>query len=220
MSNSLLALQICYSFRTGYCIVGSECGEMADRSPGLRSHMVSASMLAIGLYSSRRGAPSPRSLESSPPFVTSIQILYIMPTTKTTTVHAQAMSLSLDGHQENPKLSQAEDAIEAEVAYLQHDPIHETEKPYTMNYNTEGLLPTTNTKNELRNIVINSFRTMKSPPSYEACGFTTKTLQSSLRMVDFDDPTKVKDVFYSEVKDLVWSMYPNAGAVEVLEHQV
>jgi len=39
-------------------------------------------------------------------------------------------------------------------------------------------------------------------------------------MVDFDDPTKVKDVFYSEVKDLVWSMYPNAGAVEVLEHQI
>ncbi|CAN9477756.1 unnamed protein product [Alternaria alternata] len=132
----------------------------------------------------------------------------------------ESMNLSRAIHHETLKPDKAENAIEAEVAYLQYDPAHETEKLYTMNYDTEGKFPMTNTKNELKTISINNFRNMVSAPSFDTCGFATKAMQSSLKMAEFDDSAKVESIFYTEVKDLVREMYPGAGFIGVLEHQI
>lgn len=119
-----------------------------------------------------------------------------------------------------PAVSTNTNTIQADVAYLKYESKHELEKLYTMNYDTGDTFPRTNAKNELKTISIQNVRKSQAHPSFETCGFTTKKLQSSLSMAEFDDSDKVEAVFYTEVKDLLQELYPNARAIEVLEHQV
>ena len=45
-------------------------------------------------------------------------------------------------------------SIETNLSYLIKDPKHEHEKPYTVNYDTGGVIPRTNTKNESKLVVV------------------------------------------------------------------
>ncbi|KAF2786836.1 hypothetical protein K505DRAFT_343458 [Melanomma pulvis-pyrius CBS 109.77] len=143
-----------------------------------------------------------------------------MSTTETLTKTVNPTSLSLNNHHATSNVGHNDNAIQADVAYLKYEPTHELEKLYTMNYDTGGTFPRTNAKNELNTISIQNIRKMKAPPSFDTCGFATRKLQSVLKMADFDDSAKVEDVFYTEVKDLLKEMYPDACAIEVLEHQI
>jgi hypothetical protein len=144
----------------------------------------------------------------------------IMSATETLTETVDSKLLPLQTHLDERNVGQNEDVIQADVAYLKYEPKHELEKLYMMNYDTEGAFPRTNAKNELKPISVQNIRHMNAPPSYEACGFTTWKLRSALSMADFDRTSRVEDVFYTEVKNLLKDKYPDACAIEVLEHQV
>ncbi|KAF2831289.1 hypothetical protein CC86DRAFT_366686 [Ophiobolus disseminans] len=133
---------------------------------------------------------------------------------------ADSTRSTFDGSQAVLQAKQDDNAIEAEVAFLKYEPTYELEKLYTINYNTDGILPRTNAENELKTISVQNFRKIQTPPSFDVCGFATQKLCSSLEMADFDDSTKVKEVFYAEVKGVLKEMYPAACAIEVLEHQI
>ena len=122
--------------------------------------------------------------------------------------------------QSESSIGQYGNVLKADVAYLKYEPKHELEKLYMMNYDTEGAFPRTNAKNELKAISVQDMRQLNAPPSYELCGFATWKLRSVLSMEDFDQSSKVEEVFYREVKDLLKNKYPEACAIEVLEHQV
>ncbi|KAI4595982.1 hypothetical protein KJ359_006274 [Pestalotiopsis sp. 9143b] len=118
------------------------------------------------------------------------------------------------------EFNQSSAAIATELSYLKMDPIHQHEKPYSVNYDTNGLLPKTNTFADPHPVVIQNFRTVKSPRTFDEFGFCVKTLPSALGRRDFDDPDKVEECFYPEVKQMLEQMFPQAAAIEILEHKI
>lgn len=115
---------------------------------------------------------------------------------------------------------QTENAVRAEVSYLKYDPKYRHEKLYTVNYDTEGVFPRTNALNESKSILVHNFRNLQSPRSFEEYGFSAAKLRSALKTFEFDDVSKVEEVFYPEVIQMLWQMFPNASNIEILEHLV
>ena len=110
--------------------------------------------------------------------------------------------------------------VTSELVFLQRDPIHETEKPYKLQYDPGNGLPRKNCVDELREgIVIHDIRGKEHEFTLEQNGFCMAKLESKLRPEDFDDDSNVKKVYYSELKLLLETKF-KASRVEILEHGV
>jgi hypothetical protein len=106
------------------------------------------------------------------------------------------------------------------LLYLRRDQIHETEKPYKLQYNTEDELPQQNTVPESRGpIRIRDLRGQSRSFSFETNGFSVLEMDSKMAPEDFADEKKVKDIYYAEVQALLLR-YFGAKRVEILEHLV
>lgn len=116
-------------------------------------------------------------------------------------------------------VSQLEQAIKTEVAYMTYDAKYAHEKPYTMNYDTENVFPQTNTSNEPKPILVHNFRHLQNPQSFEQYGFSVGKLRSALNAKDYEDAAAVERIFYPEAIRFLGNMFPEAAKIEVLEHQ-
>lgn len=111
-------------------------------------------------------------------------------------------------------------SIETNLSYLIKDPKHEHEKPYTVNYDTGGVIPRTNTKNESKPVVVQNFRDIQDARSFEEYGFGSAKIDSALASAEFNDEARVEEVYYPAVKKVLWKMFPDATRIETLEHGV
>jgi hypothetical protein len=106
------------------------------------------------------------------------------------------------------------------VLYLQKDKIHELEKPYKLQYNTDDELPQQNTVHQSSGpLQIHDLRGQSQTFSFEKNGFTILEMESKLNPDDFANEQKVKDVYYPEIRALLLK-YFGAKRVEILEHLV
>ncbi|KAI0173736.1 hypothetical protein BJ166DRAFT_586591 [Pestalotiopsis sp. NC0098] len=118
------------------------------------------------------------------------------------------------------EFNQARAAIATELSYLKMDPILQQEKPYDINYDTNGLLPATNWTSDVRPTLIQNLRTVKSPHTFDEFGFCVKKLPSTMGRHDFFDSDKVEGCFYPEVKQKLEQMFPQAAKIEIMEHKI
>ena len=108
----------------------------------------------------------------------------------------------------------------SELVFLQRDPKHETEKPYKLQYDPGNDLPRRNCVDELREgIVIHDMRAKEHDFTLDSNGFCIMKLESQLHPEDFDDDSKIREVYYSELKLLLKTKL-GAKRIEILEHGV
>ena len=136
----------------------------------------------------------------------------------TQTVTEGVNKINLSGNE--GKHAVDEEAIESEISYMIRDPKHEHEKPYTVNYDTGGAIPRTNTVNESRQVVIHNFRPIQNVDSFDLFGFTSAKIDCSLERAAFNSEEQVKEVYYPAVKEVLRRIFPDATQIEVLEHSV
>jgi len=108
-------------------------------------------------------------------------------------------------------------SIKTNLSYLIKDPGHEHEKPYTVNYDTGGVIPRTNTKNESKPVVVQNFRDIQDARSFEEYGFGSVKIDSALASAEFNDEARVEEVYYPAVKKVLWEMFPDATRIETLD---
>ncbi|KAH8753206.1 hypothetical protein F5882DRAFT_308780 [Hyaloscypha sp. PMI_1271] len=111
-----------------------------------------------------------------------------------------------------------EDAIQTEVDYLIRDPKHEHEKPYEIRYDPGGVIPETNMSDETRPILVHDFRPFQNCQSFSEYGFSSARIECAVKSTEFDDEQKVKEVYYPEIKKLMWQRFPGAAEIKILEH--
>jgi hypothetical protein len=114
------------------------------------------------------------------------------------------------------------DAIPTEVYYILPSSAYEKEKPYELRYDGGGRIPQTNMDKTTYPIKVHDFRPLQSSSSWSTFGFTTAplTLKEVLSSNDFDDPSKVKNVFYPAVEEALKERFSDAAEIIVLEHGV
>jgi hypothetical protein len=110
--------------------------------------------------------------------------------------------------------------VSSTLLYLRKDEIHETEKPYKLQYNTKDELPQQTTVQDSRGpILIRDLRGQTKSFSFEKNGFSVLEMESKMDPEDFADERRVKEVYYPEVQALLLR-YFGAKRVEILEHLV
>ncbi|KAF2727238.1 hypothetical protein EJ04DRAFT_506033 [Polyplosphaeria fusca] len=110
------------------------------------------------------------------------------------------------------------DVQTAEVLYLKRDGIHAHEKPYKLRYDPGEGNPRSNCTNETRTIEIRNLRGVEGMVTMEDDGFMWLPLQSSLAYDDFWDPARVREVYYNEIRQLLFETL-RPSHIEILEHQ-
>jgi len=113
-----------------------------------------------------------------------------------------------------------QDGVDTNVYYMVKDPKHETEKPYTLNFDPGNEFPRTNVVNECKDIYVRNARTSQQKLEYRECGFAVFTLKSKLSPDDFYHDGKVTTTYYPECKKLLTDAFPDAARIELLQHNV
>lgn len=113
-----------------------------------------------------------------------------------------------------------EETIDIQLAYMVRDPRHKEEKPYTLNYDTNGALPSSNITNEAHPAVVHNFRPLQNEHSFTDYGFTCAKFDCKVRGEEFNDTTIVERDYYPAVRKVLWDMFPDASDVRILEHSV
>ncbi|KAK0716280.1 hypothetical protein B0H67DRAFT_645923 [Lasiosphaeris hirsuta] len=94
--------------------------------------------------------------------------------------------------------------INSTMWYLEHLPLYETEKPYTMRYKSEDDIPQTNFKKVQHPMKARSMREPGAGPFHlDECGFHTMELRSRLTSDEFWDNDNVQGVYIPEVKEVL-----------------
>jgi len=107
----------------------------------------------------------------------------------------------------------------ASFLYLEPDPRHEKEKPYKLRYEPGEGIPRSNVSNEKQDgIVVRDVRNEEQESLAER-GYTWVNLQSALSPDEFYDETKVKEIYYAELRGLLQKLL-NPKRIEILEHNV
>ena len=114
------------------------------------------------------------------------------------------------------------DSVLGQVQYLMEDPRFMTEKPYYLHFDYDYDLPSTNTSENNKQLVIHNARTIQlgSNRMFEMYGFAKMQLTCRLRYEEYLDPDRVVEVLYPHCIDIVRSLFPSAAAIKVLEHGV
>lgn len=112
------------------------------------------------------------------------------------------------------------ESIPTKLTYYVRDSKHEHEKGYEIRYDTGGVIPDTNTSEEVKAITVTNFRPIQSEQTFQTYGFKSARIDCSLSAQDYDDSAKVENVYYPAVLDALKKEYPDAGDIRVLEHRV
>lgn len=113
-----------------------------------------------------------------------------------------------------------EDPVQAELKYLVMDPKYESEKPYSIRYDTGGAFSNTNMENESKSIAIRDFSSLQNSQSFEEYGFSTTKIDCNLATADFYDEKKVNEIYYPAIDKLLRQSFPDAMEINILEHGV
>lgn len=110
--------------------------------------------------------------------------------------------------------------IITDLVFLQPDVKHKTEKPYKLQYEPGSEIPRWNCANETQSGVrMHDMRGCEDQFTLERQGFAVFKLDSKLAPEDFDDESKVKKVYYQELRTLLKEAL-GAKRVEILEYGV
>ena len=108
--------------------------------------------------------------------------------------------------------------VDTDLVFLEPDPIHQTEKPYKLQYDPGEDLPRWNCKNRTQSgIRIHDIRGREKDFSLKKHGFVVLNLSSKLTPGEFYDDVKVKNVYYEEMRQMLKESY-GARRVEILEY--
>ncbi|KAK3673346.1 hypothetical protein LTR78_006892 [Recurvomyces mirabilis] len=101
--------------------------------------------------------------------------------------------------------------------FLQRDKLYDHEKPYSLRFTAPPGLARANIKLDKRDIIVNDIRPKKKSLSLESNGCFIWDFDTGLSYDDFDDKTKVKDVYLAEVAE---GLRKKLGAekVQIFEH--
>jgi hypothetical protein len=139
----------------------------------------------------------------------------------TTTVMETTASAEMRDSVRGPRDSEdIDDVIDTELFYLTKDAKHETDKPYELRYDPGGIVPITNITNKSKRVLIHNSRPLQTSQSFQERGFTSARIDCSLTADEFDDETKVEEVYYPAVEKLIWQTFPDAVEIKILEHLV
>lgn len=106
--------------------------------------------------------------------------------------------------------------------FLVRDPLYNTVKPYTIQYEPHGDIPRTNIKGvSIPEVHIRDLRPSLSNLSFEKDGAIVKSLDSKLQYEEFGDPKKVQKVYLEEVRLVLQEALAshNVAVVEYLVSQ-
>ena len=109
--------------------------------------------------------------------------------------------------------------IESYTHFLKRDPLYNIEKPYTLRYTAPNGFPRANIKLDRHNLSVRDIRPQKDELSLDRNGCFVWSFQTRMTYNDFDDKTKILDVYLSEVADRLRTEL-GAEKVQVFEHTV
>jgi hypothetical protein len=110
--------------------------------------------------------------------------------------------------------------VDTSLVFLAPDSLHQTEKPYKLQYDPGPALPRWNCENQTHSgIRIHDLRGREQDSSLSKQGFQILRLDSALAPDEFFDEEKVRKVYYAELKELLRRTF-GASRVEILEHGV
>lgn len=103
--------------------------------------------------------------------------------------------------------------------FLQRDPLYQEEKPYSLRYTAPEGFPRANIKLERHEIMVQDIRPDKDKLSFRRDGWCINDLRSRMKYGDWDDDSKVKEIYLREVAGMLRKTL-GACHVQIFEHTV
>ncbi|KAK0664428.1 hypothetical protein DIS24_g729 [Lasiodiplodia hormozganensis] len=103
--------------------------------------------------------------------------------------------------------------------FLQRDPLYQEEKPYSLRYTPPEGFPRANIKLERHEIMVKDIRPDKDKLSFRKDGYCINDLRSRMKYGDWDEDSKVKEIYLREVADMLRKTL-GACHVQIFEHTV
>jgi len=104
--------------------------------------------------------------------------------------------------------------------FLARNPIYEKVKPYSLHRSYVTTLPHDNFINEeVHNVELRDIREEGHGLTFEKNGFTVLDMHSAMSYEDFDNRTKIEEIYCKEVANALLS-YMDASAVQVFDFAV
>jgi len=109
--------------------------------------------------------------------------------------------------------------VQAKIYFLEHLKLYETEKPYSLEFDG-GILPSSNLiSHKIEDLLIRDLRGIENKFNFEENGFAILDIPSEMEYHDFDNLTKIDDVYCPELAAAVMK-YMGATAVQFFDAQV
>lgn len=109
--------------------------------------------------------------------------------------------------------------VRSHVHFLQRDPLYLEEKPYSLRYTPSEGFPRANIKLERHDIMVQDIRPDKDKLLFERDGCRINELKSRMKYGDWDNDSKVKEIYLSEVANMLLKTL-GACHVQIFEHTV
>ncbi|CAD6505827.1 BgTH12-01314 [Blumeria graminis f. sp. triticale] len=111
-------------------------------------------------------------------------------------------------------------ALTSTFYFMKKDPLHLVEKPYELNYEPQVGQPRTNmTISPVKDLSVTDIRNSKSKYSFEKNGFEVVNIDSPLTHAEYDDETKVIEVYFSKVAEVL-KKFLGAERVQVFDYMI
>jgi hypothetical protein len=117
-------------------------------------------------------------------------------------------------------VSDMKDAILTKIGYTVGDPRHEYEQPYEIRYDTGGAVPTRNTQQKEEPVSIRNFRPHQNAHNLNQYGFAIERMGVAMTGAVFHNTISIQEAYYPALEKVLWSHFPDATDVRVLEHNV
>lgn len=109
--------------------------------------------------------------------------------------------------------------VRAKIYFLEHSKLYETEKPYSLEFDA-GIIPSSNLiSHKIEDLLIQDLRGNEDKFNFEGNGFAILDIASKMEYHDFDNLTKINDIYCPELAAAVMK-YMGAKAVQFFDAQV
>ncbi|KAL1304236.1 hypothetical protein AAFC00_000653 [Neodothiora populina] len=105
------------------------------------------------------------------------------------------------------------------LSFIPRDELYQREKPYTLKFNPPTNLAKSNIKGLIQDVTLEDVRGRKDRFTIEDNGFEIVVLPETLAYHDFEDETKIKQVYLPQIAQLLMDML-GASRVQIFEHLV
>lgn len=100
--------------------------------------------------------------------------------------------------------------ISTEVYHLQDSPRYASEKPYTMRYQPEAPLASTNVVREKKVVSVTDMRGREDDYRLDKQGFMVSKLATKMTYDDYDSPDKITGVYLKELEGVLSDHFPGS----------